>query len=76
MEAKVFQEQNAFTLLDEGTAEVDAAKVAYQAADTGEAKTAAVTAWQAGMDKLNEIPPRNLSRAASPNQARCLPPRL
>jgi hypothetical protein len=61
MEAKVFQEQNAFTLLDEGTAEVDAAKVAYQAADTGEAKTAAVTAWQAGMDKLNEIPPATLA---------------
>jgi hypothetical protein len=61
MEAKVFQEQNAFTLLDEGTAEVDAAKVAYQAADTGEAKTAAVTAWQAGMDKLNEIPPETLA---------------
>lgn len=61
MEAKVFQETNAFTLLDEGTAEVDAAKAAYQAADTGEAKTAAVTAWQVGMDKLNEIPPETLA---------------
>lgn len=61
MEAKVFQEQNAFTLLDEGTAEVDAAKAAYQAADTGEAKTAAVVAWQGGMDKLNEIPPETLA---------------
>ena len=36
MEAKIFQEQNAFTLLAEGTAEVDVAKADYQAAQTPE----------------------------------------
>ncbi|WP_008316996.1 hypothetical protein [Leptolyngbya sp. PCC 6406] len=61
MEAKIFQEENAFTLLDQGTTEVDAAKVQYQAAPTTEAKTTAVMAWQGGMDKLNEIPPETLA---------------
>ncbi|MDA0266155.1 MAG: hypothetical protein O2890_13005 [Cyanobacteria bacterium] len=61
MEAKIFQEQNAFTLLDQGTSEVDAAKAQYQAAPTTEEKTAAAIAWQAGMDKLNEIPAETLA---------------
>ncbi len=61
MEAKIFQEQNAFTLLEEGTTAVDAAKAQYQAAPTTEEKTAAAIAWQGGMDKLNEIPPETLA---------------
>ncbi|ASC73541.1 uncharacterized protein XM38_045090 [Halomicronema hongdechloris C2206] len=56
MEAKVFQEQNAQALLEAGTEEVDAAKQAYESAPTAAAKAQALAAWQAGMDKLNEIP--------------------
>jgi hypothetical protein len=61
MEAKIFQEQNAFTLLEAGSTEVDAAKVQYQEAQTTEAKTTAAIAWQGGMDKLNEIPAETLA---------------
>lgn len=61
MEAKVFQEQNAQTLLTEGTAAVDTAKAAYQEAVSAQEKSQALAAWQAGMDKLNEIPPETLA---------------
>jgi len=61
MEAKVFQENNALANLEQGTAAVDAAKQQYQAATTAQEKTAAATAWQAGMDTLTEIPPETLA---------------
>lgn len=61
MEARVFQEKNAQTLLTTGSAEVDAAKQSYQAAASTADKTAALAAWQAGIDKLNEIPPETLA---------------
>ncbi|HEY9877978.1 MAG TPA: hypothetical protein V6D29_05955 [Leptolyngbyaceae cyanobacterium] len=61
MEARVFQEKNAQTLLKTGTAEVDAAKQTYQTAQSASDRAAALVAWQAGMDKLNEIPPETLA---------------
>jgi hypothetical protein len=61
MEAKIFQEQNAFEQLDQGTAAVDAAKTSYQSAQSEEAKLDAAMAWQAGMDTLNEIPAETLA---------------
>ncbi|HEY9737240.1 MAG TPA: hypothetical protein V6D06_13190 [Trichocoleus sp.] len=61
MEARVFQEKNAQTLLTTGSTEVDAAKQNYQAAESTADKTAALAAWQAGIDKLNEIPPETLA---------------
>ncbi len=61
MEAKVFQETNAQTALAEGSAAVEAAKQKYQSAATTEEKMAALTAWQAGMDKLNEVAPETLA---------------
>lgn len=61
MEAKVFQEENALKLLEQGTEAVDAAKQQYQSATAMPAKIEAVTAWQAGIDMLNEIPSETLA---------------
>lgn len=61
MEAKVFQEENALTLLAEGTIAVDEAKQQYETATETQAKLAAAADWQAGMDMLNEIPPETLA---------------
>jgi hypothetical protein len=61
IEAKIFQEQNAFTLLEAGTTAVEAAKAQYQAAQTTAEETAAEIAWQSGMDQLNEIPGETLA---------------
>lgn len=60
-EAVIFQEENALDLLETGTAEVDAAKQAYASAEPGAPQTQAIAAWQAGMDKLNEIPDQTLA---------------
>ncbi|MEO1127844.1 MAG: hypothetical protein AAFX95_27735 [Cyanobacteria bacterium J06639_16] len=57
MEAQVFQETNAQTLLAEGVAEVEAAKQAHATSTTLQAEDTALANWQAGMDKLAEIAP-------------------
>lgn len=61
MEARVFQEKNAQTLLAAGTTEVESAKKTYQTAKSASDKATALAAWQTGMDKLNEIPPETLA---------------
>lgn len=61
MSAKVFQEQNAQTLLTEGTAAVNDAKQQYQQATDAAEKQEAIAAWQAGMDLLNQIPSQTLA---------------
>lgn len=61
MEAKVFQERNALTSLDEGTDAVELAKQQYQAADATQGKMEAAAAWQTGIDRLNEIPSETLA---------------
>ena len=61
MEAVVFQERNAQNLLEEGTLAVDAAQQAYQTSQPGADRATALTNWQRGMDKLNEIPPETLA---------------
>ena len=61
MEAVVFQERNAQTLLTEGTLAVDGAQQAFQTAESGSERTVALTTWQQGMDRLNEIPPETLA---------------
>lgn len=63
MEAQIFQEQNAFEQLDAGTSAVESAKQQYPMAQTSADKTAALVAWQAGMDQLNEIPKETLAGA-------------
>ena len=61
MEAKVYQEQNAQTLLTEGTAAVNKAKQQYQQAQDAAEKQEAIAAWQGGMDLLNQIPSQTLA---------------
>ncbi|WP_017298812.1 hypothetical protein [Nodosilinea nodulosa] len=61
MEAVVFQERNAQHLLEEGTLAVDGAEQAFQAAQSGTDRATALSTWQRGMDKLNEIPPETLA---------------
>ncbi|MEA5450172.1 hypothetical protein VB780_16445 [Leptolyngbya sp. CCNP1308] len=61
MEAAVFQERNAQNLLQEGTLAVEGAQQAFQTAASGADRATALTTWQRGMDKLNEIPPETLA---------------
>ncbi|MBO1346072.1 MAG: hypothetical protein EBE86_001100 [Hormoscilla sp. GUM202] len=68
MEAKVYQEQNAQTLLTEGTAAVNDAKQQYQQAQDAAEKQEAIAAWQAGMDLLNQIPSQTLAGRMSQTQ--------
>ncbi|MDJ1182420.1 hypothetical protein [Roseofilum casamattae] len=68
IEAKVFQEENALTLLEDGEAQVRKAKADYQQAGTSDGKQAAIVAWQEGMDNLNRIPTQTLARRLSEPQ--------
>lgn len=61
MEARVFQEKNAQTLLLTASTAVETAKQRYQAAANAVDQSAALSAWQAGIDQLNEIPPETLA---------------
>ncbi|MBD0267131.1 MAG: hypothetical protein ICV77_02440 [Cyanobacteria bacterium Co-bin8] len=61
MEARVFQEKNSQDLLQTATATVETAKQTYRTSQEPSAKTAALVAWQSGMDKLNEIPAETLA---------------
>lgn len=61
MEAKVFQEENALQLLEDGTNAVDAAKQQYETTADPQAKVQAVSDWQSGMDMLTEIPAETLA---------------
>ncbi|MEO0455533.1 MAG: hypothetical protein AAF152_02990 [Cyanobacteria bacterium P01_A01_bin.114] len=61
MDAQIFQEENALTLLDEGTLAVETAKRRYEALQSSEEKLAILAMWQTGMDKLNEIPAGTLA---------------
>ncbi|MGB3136287.1 MAG: hypothetical protein WBB18_05725 [Nodosilinea sp.] len=61
MEAVVFQERNAQNLLEEGSLAVDGAQQTFQTAQSGADRATALTTWQRGMDKLNEIPPETLA---------------
>lgn len=61
MEAKVFQEKNAQTLLVQGEDKVKQAKQQYERVQSTVEKQQAIAAWQAGMDLLNQIPPQTLA---------------
>lgn len=67
MEAKLFQEQNAQTELEAASVAITTAKQQYQQAKTLEAKLQAIESWQAGIDRLAQLPPETLAgKAASP----------
>ncbi|NES64404.1 MAG: hypothetical protein F6K24_03595 [Okeania sp. SIO2D1] len=61
MEAKVFQEKNAQTLLTEAEQTITTTKQQYQQATTSTDKQQAIADWQAAIDKLEQIPPTTLA---------------
>ncbi|MDJ1169849.1 hypothetical protein PMG71_10465 [Roseofilum sp. BLCC_M154] len=68
MEAKVFQENNALTLLQEGQSQIEAAKGQYQQANSESDKQEAISLWQTGLDKLAQIPPQTVAGRMSEPQ--------
>ena len=61
MEAKVFQEKNAQTLLIQDENALNTAKQQYQQASTATDKQAAIAAWQSAIDQLEQIPSPTLA---------------
>lgn len=61
IEAKAFQEKNAQTLLTEAEQTIKTAKQQYEQAATPTDKQQAIADWQAGIDKLEQIPPTTLA---------------
>lgn len=56
LQAKVFQQQNAQTLLAEGEGAIAAAKQQYQQAATPTDKQAALAAWRSALNQLEQVP--------------------
>lgn len=67
MEAKLFQEQNALTLLEEVNGALSAAKGKYLAANTTE-RNPAIAAWQTAIDRLGQIPAETLAGRTAQTQ--------
>ncbi|MGC9505901.1 hypothetical protein [Baaleninema sp.] len=61
MEAKLFQENNAQTGLNEAIADLEAAKQQHQQAQSGEERSAAIAQWQGAIDRLVQIPSPTLA---------------
>ena len=55
MEAKIFQEINAYAELERARQDIKQAKHNYQQAADNIAKQQAIAAWQQGLDRLNEL---------------------
>ncbi|MCC5637872.1 hypothetical protein LC593_18920 [Nostoc sp. CHAB 5844] len=68
LEAKVFQEKNAQTLLVEHNQTLLNAKQQYQQATTITDKKSAIAAWRSALDKLEEIPSQTLAGKTAQNQ--------
>lgn len=56
LESKLFQEQNAQTLLRATEESVNQAKLQYQQATTSTDKQLAATIWQTGLSKMEQVP--------------------
>ncbi|AKG20534.1 hypothetical protein [Calothrix sp. 336/3] len=61
MEAKIFQEQNAFKLLETATDDLNQAKQQYESAKDVEQKNQAIATMETAMDKLSQIPRETLA---------------
>ncbi|MBE9181652.1 hypothetical protein IQ268_24105 [Oculatella sp. LEGE 06141] len=61
MEAKIFQEKNAQTALDDGETALNTAKQQYREATTQPARTEAIAAWQVALDSLQQVPEQTLA---------------
>lgn len=57
MDAKIFQEINAFENLSQTQTEIQQAKQAYQQSFDTAGKQQAIALWQTGIDKLRQLPP-------------------
>ncbi|MBD2447106.1 hypothetical protein H6G76_07985 [Nostoc sp. FACHB-152] len=68
LEAKVFQEKNAQTLLTENSQALLNAKQQYQQATTVTDKKTAIATWRTALDKLEQIPGETLAGKTAQNQ--------
>ncbi|MBW4693271.1 MAG: hypothetical protein KME27_16080 [Lyngbya sp. HA4199-MV5] len=67
MDAKLFQENNAQTQLNQADQLLGTAKQQYQAAPNATTKQAAITQWQQAIDQLHQLPEQTLAeRMARP----------
>lgn len=67
MDAKIFQEINAYSKLEQTQQDIQQAKQNYQQAKDKTAKQQAISAWQAGIDQLNQIPLNTVAREQAEN---------
>ena len=61
LEAKVFQEKNAQTLLTDNEQGLNTAKEQYQQASTPTDKQAAIASWRSALDQLEQVPGQTLA---------------
>ena len=61
MEAKLFQEKNAQTQLNQAEQGLNAAKQQYQKATAGADRSSAIASWQTALDQLEQIPAQTLA---------------
>ena len=63
MDAKIFQEINAYSKLEQAQQDIQRAKQNYQQAEDAQVKQQAIIAWQGGIDRLNQLPANTLAKA-------------
>lgn len=62
MDAKIFQEINAYSKLEQAQQDIQQAKLNYQQAEAAQVKQQAIIAWQGGIDRLNQLPANTLAK--------------
>ncbi|MCC0176304.1 hypothetical protein I4641_04850 [Waterburya agarophytonicola K14] len=62
MDAKIFQEVNAFEKLEQAQTEIQQAKDNYRKSEDTLSKQQAIAAWQAGIDKLERLPQSTVAK--------------
>ena len=65
MDARIFQEINAYNKFEQARNEIERAKQKYQQAESNAIKQQAISAWQAGIDKLNQLPRGTVAKEQS-----------
>lgn len=68
LDAKVFQEKNAQTLLTDSERALNTSKQQYQAASTSSDKQIAIAAWQSAIDQLEQVPITTLAGKTAKSQ--------
>ena len=62
MDAIIFQEINAYTKLEQARQDIDRSKQNYQQSQDATTKQQALSAWQSGIDRLQQLPIGTLAR--------------